>query len=71
MHERDIETLNRVMSGSMYYPPESCDPMARCKTVFDRYCWLLGELHAGNEFNKDQLWKWLREAEMARDLLDK
>jgi hypothetical protein len=28
-----------------------------------RYLWLLSELHAGNEFSKDQLWRWLEEAE--------
>jgi hypothetical protein len=28
-----------------------------------RYVWLLSELHAGNEFSKDQLWRWLEEAE--------
>jgi hypothetical protein len=27
-----------------------------------RYIHLLGELHAGNEFSKEQLWKWLNEA---------
>ena len=28
-----------------------------------RYVWLLSELHAGNEFSKDQLWRWLEDAE--------
>ena len=28
-----------------------------------RYVWLLSELHSGNEFSKDQLWRWLKEAE--------
>ena len=28
-----------------------------------RYVWLLSELHSGNEFSKDQLWRWLEEAE--------
>jgi hypothetical protein len=35
----------------------------------NRYRWLLSELHVGNKFSKDQLWQWLREANMARDLL--
>ena len=30
-----------------------------------RYLWLLSELHAGNEFSKDQLWRWLEDAESA------
>lgn len=30
-----------------------------------RYMWLLSELHAGNDFSNDQLWRWLREAESA------
>jgi hypothetical protein len=37
--------------------------------MLNRYRWLLGELHAGNEFSKDQLCQWLREAEMAHVLL--
>ena len=28
-----------------------------------KYRWLLSELHAGNEFSKDNLWKWLKEVE--------
>lgn len=28
-----------------------------------RYVWLLSELYSGNEFSKDQLWRWLEEAE--------
>ena len=30
-----------------------------------RYVWLLSELHAGNEFSKDQLWRGLEDAESA------
>ena len=28
-----------------------------------RYVWLLSELYSGNEFSKEQLWRWLEEAE--------
>ena len=27
-----------------------------------RYIWLLSELHGGNQFSKEQLWRWLTEA---------
>ena len=37
--------------------------------MLHRYRHLLQELHASNEFSKEQLWRWLEEAEMvmARD----
>jgi len=28
-----------------------------------RYVWLLSELHGGNQFSQEQLWRWLEEAE--------
>ncbi len=27
-----------------------------------RYIWLLSELHGGNQFSQEQLWRWLTEA---------
>ena len=30
-----------------------------------RYIWLLSELHGGNQFSKEQLWRWLTEANAA------
>jgi|GEM_PF-2530181 hypothetical protein len=38
------------------------DPLRK---LAQRYVWLLSELHAGNEFSKDQLWRWVEEAEAA------
>jgi hypothetical protein len=37
--------------------------MTRQEIVLKRHAWLLSELHAGNEFSKDDLWKWLTEAQ--------
>jgi len=36
------------------------------KDLARRYVWLLSELHGGNEFSKDQVWRWLEQAEAIR-----
>ena len=33
--------------------------------MIQRYVWLLSELHGGNQFSKEQLWRWLTEANAA------
>jgi hypothetical protein len=40
--------------------------VAALRDIVPRHIWLLSELHAGNEFSKDQLWRWLKEAEATR-----
>jgi hypothetical protein len=47
------------MDGQQREPAEPLRHMSR------RYIWLLSELHGGNQFSKEQLWRWLAEANAA------
>lgn len=41
------------------------DNTVMLREIVRRHVWLLSELHGGDEFSKDLLWRWLREAEAA------
>lgn len=43
----------------------SGDGDARFDNMLRRYIWLLSELHGGNQFSQEQLWRWLIEANAA------
>jgi hypothetical protein len=41
--------------------------MTTAQDIMRRHIWLLAELHAGNHFSPELLWRWLIEAQAVID----
>jgi hypothetical protein len=59
----DYEATQRTAALTLAVALKGADEAARLRAIIKRHVWLLSELHGGNEFSKDDLWRWLTEAQ--------